>query len=89
MVHRKEVTRYPGTLAELVEEVGNLRYDALAKFLQLLQAKLERDAGQDQGRGRVRLAASLRAAAGPLGEAAAGVLRAWRICEPHMVGDEP
>jgi hypothetical protein len=89
MVHREDVERYPGTLADLAEEVGDLRYDALAEFLRLLSAKLERDAGRDQGRGRGRLAAELRDAAGPLGQAAAAVGRAWRICEPYMEGGKP
>jgi hypothetical protein len=87
MVHRTEVARYPGTLAELVEEAGNLRYDALAELLRLLQTKLERDASQDERRGRARLAAALRAAASPLADAARGIQEAWRICEPHMVGE--
>ena len=87
MVHQANVKRYPGTLADLAEEVGDLRYDALAEFLRLLHAKLDRDASQDEGRGRFRLAGSLRAAARPLGEAATAIQRAWRICEPHMTGE--
>jgi hypothetical protein len=87
MIHRKEVGRYPGTLTDLAEAVGDLRYDALAEFLRLLQAKLDRDSGRDAGRGRARLAVSLRAASGHLGEAAADIQRAWRICEPHMAGE--
>jgi hypothetical protein len=87
MTHDTEVKRFPGTLTDLAEAVGDLRYDALAAFLMLLQGKLDRDAGQDESRGRVRLAASLRAATCPLGEAAAEVQRAWRICEPRMAGE--
>jgi hypothetical protein len=73
MNHQADVKRYPGTLADLAEEIGDLRYDALAEFLRLLHAKLDRDASKDDGRGRARLAASLRAAAHPLGEAAAAM----------------
>jgi hypothetical protein len=89
MTHDTEVKRFPGTLADLAEAVGDLRYDALAAFLQLLQGKLDCDAGRDESRGRVRLAASLRDAASQLDEAATAIQRAWRICEPHMVGDGP
>jgi hypothetical protein len=89
MVHRKEVGRYPGTLAELAAEVGDLRYDALAEFLRVLSAKLGQDAGQDEGRGRARLAASLHDASRSLREAAEAIERAWRICEPHMAWEEP
>jgi hypothetical protein len=84
MVHRDKVEGYSGTLADLAEEVGNLRYDAVAEFLRLLSEKLGRDASLDEGRGRVRLAASLRDASRPLGDAARGIEQAWRICEPRM-----
>jgi hypothetical protein len=87
MVHRDKVEGYPGNLADLAEEIGNLRYDTLAEFLRLLSAKLERDAILDHGRGRVRLAASLRDASLSLGEATRGIQQAWRICEPRM-GEE-
>jgi hypothetical protein len=84
MVHPDKINGYSGTLANLAEEVGNLRYDALAEFLGLLSAKLDRDANLDEGRGRVRLAGLLRQAACPIGEAARAIQQAWRICEPHM-----
>ena len=40
MVHRERVEGYTGTLAELAEDLGNLRYDSLGQFLELLAAKL-------------------------------------------------
>jgi hypothetical protein len=82
--HRETVERYPGTLAELAEQLGDLRYDALAEFFRLLAVKLDRDAGRDDARGRVRLAAALRAARDRLADAATQVGEAWRISEPHM-----
>jgi len=84
MVHRENIERYPGSLRELAEELGNLRYDALADFLRLLAAKLEADAAKDRGRGRPRLAAALGASAEGVVAAAAHIEQAWRICEPHM-----
>lgn len=84
MIHRDKPERYPGTLAELAAELGDLRYDALAEFLRLLAAKLEEDAAKDAARGRRRLVAALRDAAAEVGDGAAAVHAAWQICEPHM-----
>jgi hypothetical protein len=84
MIHWEDIERYPGTLAELAGEVGDLRYDALASFLRSLAAKLESDGNADAGRGRPKLAASLRGGAARVMEAAAEIERAWSICAPHM-----
>jgi hypothetical protein len=84
MVHREEVERYPGTLAQLASDIGDLRYDALAIFLRALAAKLSSDANADAQRGRPQLARTLRGGASALGEAAAEVERAWAICAQHM-----
>lgn len=84
MIHRDNIERYPGTLAELVEEVGNLRYDALALFLRSLAAKLESDATADADRGRTRLAACLRHGAAEITDAATAIEEAWEICAPRM-----
>jgi hypothetical protein len=84
MLHADRVERYPGALAELVEELGDLRYDALASFLAALSEKVGRDAEQDAARGRKRLAAELRAASASPSQAAGAIERAWVICEPHM-----
>jgi len=77
MVHRQEIDGYPGTLADLAQALGDLRYDALASFLRALAAKLEADADADAGRSRPRLS-------GELNLAAEAVERAWRICAPRM-----
>jgi hypothetical protein len=39
MIHTSEVINYPGSMEELAEEIGNLKYDALARFLELLAKK--------------------------------------------------
>lgn len=72
------------TFPELVVNLGNLRYDALAEFLRLLAAKLESDAAADESKGRLRLAAKLRSSAKKIGEASTDIQGAWHICEPHM-----
>ena len=83
-IHRENVDRYPGTLAELARELGDLRYDALALFLRALASKLEADAGADAERGRLRLAGILRDSAAGVSAAATHVERAWVISAPHM-----
>ena len=84
MIHREHIDRYPGTLADLASELGDLRYDSLAVFLRELAAKLERDSAADAGRGRPKLAASLQEAAEGVKTAAAAIDRAWAISAPHM-----
>ncbi|AWM35797.1 hypothetical protein GobsT_65070 [Gemmata obscuriglobus] len=84
MSHANHVERYPGTLAELATELGDLRYDALATFLEELAAKLEADSLADSTRGRGKLAAALQAASEQVAGAAEHIAKAWHICEPHM-----
>jgi hypothetical protein len=87
MIHRSTPEHYPGDLAALAEEIGNLKYDSLAEFLRLLSAKIDGDAAKDQARGRVRLAAALRSAAGRIGSAEVPIERAWKISRPFMTGE--
>jgi hypothetical protein len=87
MIHRSTPEHYPGDLATLAEEIGNLKYDALAEFLRLLSAKIDGDAAKDQARGRVQLAAALRSAAGRIGSAEVPVEKAWKISRPFMKGE--
>lgn len=84
MQHANHINRYPGTLAELATELGDLRYDALAAFLTELAAKLEADSLADAARGRQKLAAQLQAASVEVTSAAEHIAKAWQICEPHM-----
>jgi len=84
MTHADSVERYPGTLAELAEELGNLRYDALASFLAALATKLEGDSLADAARGRKQLAVVLKIASSEIAEAAGSIEKAWTICKPHM-----
>lgn len=84
MVHRENVDRYPGTLAQLALELGDLRYDALAEFLRTLATKLAADGIGDMTRGRTKLAAALHAASESLGTAATDIENAWAICAPQM-----
>jgi hypothetical protein len=87
MIHRKDVARYSGTLTELADDLGDLRYDALSAFLRALAAKLDADGAADAGRGRRKLSAALRNAGVSVAVAATDVERAWSICSPRMEAD--
>ena len=84
MVHLDHVQNYDGSLAELAQELGDLKYDSLAEFLQLLSAKIAQDGAKDSARGRGKLAAHLHRCAEKLHEAANECHHAWTICEPFM-----
>lgn len=87
MTHHEAVQNYTGSLAELAEDVGNLRYDALADFLRLLSAKVAQDAEKDAGRGRAQLASALQGSTAELTAAAEKIEKAWRIAKPFMPED--
>ena len=73
-----------GSLDELAEEVGNLRYDKTRDFLSSLADDIKRQADADKGRGRLQLAEKLYQTAERLYSARDEMERAWKICEPYM-----
>ncbi len=84
MVHDTKIAKFAGTMEELAEDIGNLRYDALAEFLELLAAKIEKDGAKDASRGRVQLAGRLQACTESLREGKMAIDTAWKICKPYM-----
>lgn len=84
MIHRAMPKNYAGSMEELAEEIGDLRYDALSEFLELLAQKIQKDGDKDKGRGRVQLATHLHKCANDLTEAKTSIDGAWIICEPYM-----
>ncbi len=84
MIHRDDLAGYKGTLEELAEEVGDLKYDALAGFLKALSLKIAKDGEKDRSRGRVQLATCLENSAQGLESVAVEIDKAWKICEPFM-----
>jgi len=84
MKHTNTVTQFQGSENELVEAIGDLYYDALARHLQLLSKKMARDSAADAGRGRHKLAGELQACADHLAQAAGHIDRAWEICRPFV-----
>lgn len=84
MIHTSEVKNYAGTMEELAEEIGNLKYDALARFLELLAHKIEADGKKDESRNRVQLSGNLYKTAEKLLESKTYIEKAWVICKPYM-----
>ncbi len=84
MIHKATVEKYPGDLKTLAVELGDLRYDALAHFLQALSDKLREDGQKDADRKRKKLATHLQNTADLLNDSAEEIQSAWEICEPYM-----
>ena len=84
MLHKNDIDNYPGSLQSLATEIGDLRYDALAEFLQHLSAKLKLDSAADHARNRPKLATTLHNAAEAAATAKTAIDEAWRISAPHM-----
>ncbi len=83
MIHKSKVENYAGSMEALAEEIGDLKYDALAQFLELLADKIQRDGEQDNARNRVKLAGHLFESAEHLRISKVTIDKAWVICEPH------
>ena len=84
MVHNDIPRNYTGTLVKLAEEIGDLKYDALAEFLDLLAQKIKTDGDKDAARGRVKLAKKLHDCSEGLEECKVSIKGAWGICLPFM-----
>ena len=87
MKHKTYIEKYNGSLEALAEDIGNLRYDALAEFLKLLSDKIDRDGKSDLSRNRVKLAACLKECSLELNQASITIDKAWEICEPYCQGE--
>ena len=83
MKHKTYIEKYDGSLEELAEDIGNLRYDALTDLLKLLSAKLNKDSESDLFRNRVKLAACLKECSVELNQASIAIDKAWEICSPY------
>jgi NADH dehydrogenase FAD-containing subunit len=82
--HKDHVEKYDGTIKELAEDIGDLRYDTLVEFLGHLSSKLKNDGIKDFNGGRENLADSLRIASVRIDFANQSVKEAWRISKPFM-----
>ena len=83
MQHKTDIDKYDGSLEALAEDLGNLRYDALANFLQFLSVKLSQDGEKDLSRNRVKLASCLKQGSSELKKASIAIEKAWNISSPY------
>ena len=84
MIHESKVIKYPGTLKELADDIGYLRYDKTAEFIQQLANNLRKQAKGDEKRDRLTLAKEGYDTADYLDKAYESMMKAWKICEPNM-----
>jgi len=84
--HNTEVNGYD--MEALCEEIGNLRYDALARFLGLLGDKIWRDNEKDRVRGRNKLADMLSQCSCQINDASGFAERAWDICKDYEIFED-
>jgi hypothetical protein len=84
MKHLKTVKKYDGTLKELARDIANLRYDALATFLEELSTALSEDSISDKKRKRKRLSYCLSVASSDILCASYAIRNAWNICKKFI-----
>jgi hypothetical protein len=75
---------YEGSFEKLAEEIGDLRYDVLSNFLDLLSKKIYKDADKDGKKFRAKLSQSLFEACDSLDEARMRIDKAMKISRPFM-----
>jgi hypothetical protein len=71
-------------LKMIAEDIGDLHYESLYKFLGFLGEKLDKDATKDQTGGRTQLANKLFEASELTHQAGDWIHEAWDICKPYM-----
>jgi len=84
MQYPDHVEKYSGSLADLARDIGNMRYDSLADFLNHLGDDLIRQATADKAGGRIKLASQLEKTAKELYKAGKKMLSVWEVCKPYM-----
>jgi hypothetical protein len=82
--HPDHVIGWNGTMDELVQAVGNMRYDTLADFIYKLSVNVKEQSMADLERGRPRLAEQLLRTSNKLFGADVYMNEAWKICKPYM-----
>jgi hypothetical protein len=82
--HPDHVIGWNGTMDELVQAVGNMRYDALGDFIYKLSQNIQEQSDADLKRGRPRLSKELYSASRKLIGADLYIGEAWEICKPYM-----
>jgi hypothetical protein len=84
MKHPDHVEKYDGTLDDLAKDIGRMRYDSVADFLEYLAKDLQAQADYDKSKERPQLSGTMYDIVDKLLEAKKQMDKAWRICEPYM-----
>lgn len=74
-------------LKDLAQQLGSLRYDSLAQFLDHLSDELYRQYQGDMARDRPRLANHLFDAVENIEAAKRSIETAWKVCLPYMIDE--
>lgn len=82
--HPTGVEGWSGTLEELAQAIGKMRYDKVAEFVGHFARHTESEAKKDTADGKVRLPDKLFSASKYLYLAQVGYDQAWEICKPYM-----
>lgn len=82
--HPDHVDGWIYSLEELVDSIGQMRYDKLAEFLDLLAINFSKQATSDIEASRIKLSVELIQASVFVIDAAEQMKKAWKICEPYM-----
>lgn len=85
--HAVTIPAYKGDLDELAVEIGRLRYDALARFLEKLALELARQSDGDQQRGRRQLAQKLIKLSASTHALSLETWKTWTLCKPHTAAE--
>ncbi|MDP4012324.1 MAG: hypothetical protein Q8R00_01850 [Candidatus Nanoarchaeia archaeon] len=84
MKHPISVEGFNGSLEDLVDKLGKMRFDILRNFLSLLSENLSAQADADANAGRSQLANQLYAASLKIYGAKDKIDRAYKISKPYM-----
>ena len=82
MKHKGTINHFEDNFQQLSKELGDLKYDALAEFLNMLSEKILTDGEKDHARNRKKLAENLFEASKKLKDASIAIDKAWTICKP-------
>lgn len=79
--HRKRLEKYPVSMLQLAENIGNLRYDSLWLLFGALSRKFGRDSKNDSKAGRKQLATWLSVVSDRMNSAQYDMGTIWEICK--------
>ncbi len=81
--HKRTIPGY-NNMEDLANDIGDLHYEELAKFLFNLSQKIKSDGFKDLKRGRQKLSTSLLESSYHLNKAGYQIDKSWIISKPYM-----